>query len=422
MGWEAPHYTGTAHANKTKASTKSGSKAKEKDEEKERYYVINNQIEDQTKLLDRLSKAKDRAFGQAKLDLMSKESSELEKQIKLQKKKLEEAEKYYSFDQANLNAFGAKYGENGELINYDEIWNKEYKRYKKTGDDTRWEDFKKKLKQYEDTRDLIRDLQDDIRDLEYQLFDKKLEKIQYKVQVKVEVDDDELKLLEYQLSRIQKMTFSTAAQVVNYASQIDQNLDKQAIVNQGIIDILKNHNITLDKWAKMTDEEKGAAGFTEEEIKQLRDYNNQLIDLQKTIDDLEDKILSGPLEAFKEWNSEFERQEKIIQHNTDLLNAYKDIADLIYSNGNITKKLGLEIMQNTLVNMTKSVDASRKELAINKQALDQARQAYEQALNDPSISKEEQERLKKNLEEMQQIVMQSETDLLTQVKAALDQA
>ena len=110
---------------------KSGSQKKSKDPtgEIERYHVINNQIEDNEKALDQLSKAKDRAYGKARLNAMDAEIAKQRESVELAERKLQEVEKYLELDSGAIAAFGAEFDTNGTIVNYDQLMQEQIDKY-----------------------------------------------------------------------------------------------------------------------------------------------------------------------------------------------------------------------------------------------------------------------------------------------------
>ena len=443
---KSAYYSGTnKFTPKTKSTSskgKSGSSRSKKDkkdykDEFERYYTINRQIQDQIDEVERLGKAKDRAWGKAKLDLLDKESDALQTQIDLQNEKIRQVEQYYKYDQERLNFFGAQYDENGVVTNYDEIvkrevdaYNKAVDRYNSGGSESafsmaedRYNKFKEILKQYDETNQLWQSEMDKLTDLKNEYYDMQLEKIQTKVEMDIEVDDSDLKVLEYELDRIRKKAFSTAEAIAKIGEQLDVNLDKQKVYNDALEDILANHGISDIGEVNNLDESTIAnLGFTQDEIKALEEYNESLMDTQKELDQLEEEILNGPVEAFKEWNDEFDYQEDKIENNINLLKQYKNIADLIYSNSRgVTDQFLYGIMNNTYNNMVTGVGAAYTEWQANKAALAEAMAAYEESI---AAGADEQTitLLRNNLREMEEMVDKSRDDMLKKTEDALKQA
>ena len=444
VGWKNPKYTGNARAtvspkkSSSKGKGKSRSKKDKKDyeDEFERYYTINRQIKDQEDLIERLGKAKDRAYGRAKIQNIEKEKKALEGQYDLEKKKLKEIQDYYKKDQKALNFFGAKYDENGVVTNYDEMikrevaaYNKAVDKYNKGGSEKdfnkaseRYEDFKKKLKQYDDTNELYQDQLEKIQDLQNQIFDKDLEVIEYQVQVDIEVDDDKLNYLEYELDRIQKKAFSTGEALSNMVSQLYVNIDKANVNRNALEETLGLYGLDLDSIDSLSDKQISKLGLTEQTVEDLRNYRDQLLEAQKAIDELEESILNGPLESIKEWNEEFDYQEDKIANNINLLKQYQNISELIYESApGIDDQYIYNLMESQYKQGVNGIEAAHAELEANKYALQEARESYEQAIAE-GMNEQNLNTLKQNLREMEDQVAKSENDMLKLTEENLKRA
>lgn len=438
------HYIGSnrrglnTDAKKGKSSGKT-SKKDEKDfkDEFERYYKITRQIKDQQDATERLNKAKERAFGKAKLEYLDQEADSMQREIDLQKEYLDEIRGYYASDKGNLEAFGATFDENGVLTNYEQLINSELARYNQAVEaynanqdeaafesaEKRFNYFKDVLKQYDETNQLYQEQLDNLTDMQNKWYDMALQKTQLKVEMEIAIDDRDLELLEYALDRIEKKAFATAEALAKITQSVGDTLDKQKIYQDALEEILSRHGINgIDAVNSLSDEQIANLGFTQDEIDAIIEYNSNLLDTQKEMDKLQDEILNGPLKAFKEWNEEFDYQEDKIQRNIDLLNQYKNIADLIYSNSSaVGQEYIMSLMTNTYDSMVLGVDAARLELKANQEALEKAKQSYEEAIAN-GAGEETLNTLKKNLREMEKAVEDSEDDMLKKTEEALKQA
>ena len=145
-------------------------------DEKERYHVIKNQLEDLTSQYENISKAKDKAFGAARLANLNKEISAQKKLTQANKEYLKEIESYLSKDKAAVKALGADIDENGTILNYDALIQKAVNDYnaavdafnRATTDDEgaqkafeaaqeRYDQFMETISQYEETQDLYKE-------------------------------------------------------------------------------------------------------------------------------------------------------------------------------------------------------------------------------------------------------------------------
>ena len=438
------HYIGSNRRglNTDTKKGKSSGKTSKKDEKEfkdefERYYKITRQIKDQQDATERLNKAKERAFGKAKLEYLDQEADSMQREIDLQKEYLDEIRGYYASDKGNLEAFGATFDENGVLTNYEQLINAELARYNQAVEaynanqdeaafesaEKRFNYFKEVLKQYDETNQLYQEQLDNLTDMQNKWYDMALQKTQLKVEMEIDIDERDLELLEYALDRIEKKAFATAEAMAKITQSVGDTLDKQKIYENALEEILSRHGInSIESANNLSDEEIANLGFTQEEIDALVEYNSNLLDTQKEMDKLQDEILNGPLKAFKEWNEEFDYQEDKIQRNIDLLNQYRNIADLIFTNSSaVGQEYIMSLMTNTYDSMVLGVDAARLELEANQSALEKARQSYEEAVAN-GAGEETLNTLNKNLREMEKAVADSEDDMLKKTEEALKQA
>ena len=430
-------YTGTGQAAKSvKNSAKGGGggKSSQKDhkEEEERYYTITRRIKDQEDELDRLGKAKDRAYGKAHSDLINQEASALDREIELQKEYLKEIEDYYQSDRAKIAGFGAQFDENGVITNYEQLLKQELDAYNaavdqfnKDGDEAafaiaekRYNDFLAYGKQYDETLQLWEQEQDKLTDKINARYDKTLEDIEYKITIDIEIDDSQLKVLEYQLKHLQNMSFSTADQINNKVQQLNLNIDKGNIAKSGVEALLGSKGLTLKSILTLSDDQIANLGFTADEVGKIRDYLNDMMSSGETVETLAREIASGPLQAFKEWNEEFDRQEQKIEHNTKLIQHYKNIADLTRTNAaGIDDNFITSFLEGQLDTQISGVAAARAELEANQKELADIRAQWI-AETDPIMK----DQLEKDLKEVEQMVQTSEENLLSMTEAALQQA
>lgn len=403
--------------------------SKEKDYEKERYYTITRQIQDATDAFNEYEKAKDRAAGKAKVGYIDFELENLKERQRLQKEYLKEIEDYYKQDQAKLNFFGATYDENGVLTNYDEIFNRLQQKYKDavaSGSEEAinaaqqdMDAFIAAANQYDKTNQLYQSELIKDAELAREEIDKTIEKIDTTLTLKVEIDDRSLKLLEYQLGRIEGGAFTQGAQMANRQAQLNLQLDEQAATRQALDDLLKENKLTENDLATKTPEELVALGIDDKVIAKMKEYADKLLEIQGNIDGLEEAILGGALEAFEEFNAEFDYQSKLVEHQTKLLKSYKDISELVYGNAGLDEDFMIGLMGSTQDTMLARTEITKTKLEADKQALAQAREAFANySGGDEKVKKQ----LEEDVRSMEETVMQGEEDLRSQTLENLQQA
>lgn len=329
-------------------------------DEKERYHVINNQLEDISHNLNDIAQLKDRAFGKNKLNALKAENKELQAQAKAQAKLVKETEKYLKTDKAAVQALGATIGSDGTITNYDALMtnkvksynnsvltyakmqkaaedeynramqeatnrynasgrtdadsaiydaaaerakerkdeaDKQAERYKKQIDED-YQEFTDKINQYEETYDKMREEKLKEQQIQDQIYDNELETIQYEVEIKVDVDEDTLKFLNELFDQMGDSADYAADRIANLTKQAKAYNDEAKVYENGISKILKH------------------AGADQELI-------NGFINGKLTKDQIEEMgalgFTEGDAEALRDYS------DKLIELN----NNYRDLRDIM---------------------------------------------------------------------------------------------
>jgi len=407
--------------------------------ETERYHVIENQLENLKSQYDEISKAKDRAFGKAKLALMDKEIAKQKEIIAKQKEYLSQAEKNLSTDAAALGKYNATIVD-GVVTNYDSMVAAQVQKYNDAVEkynalsaeaqeklDEEWsnkkdengqyynsyldyyereyENFTEALSQYEETQDLVRDKQQEIIDAQNELYDLQLEKIDYKVQVQIDIEDDELQYLEYMLERIENKAFSAAEAIANLGQQTQSYMTKNQVYEQGVKDIFANHGLTNEDFNKFkagdeaTLAKLGQMEFTDDEVQTLRDYTSSLIDTNQSLIETRQAVHDKLLSAFEEMNEELDKGIDKLEALSEMTESYRTIVDLVgkanFAGGNETIA---EINKATVAqakNIAQAKIAKRDALAAD---IEYAEKQY--ALQKDNISEEERKMWEDSIAEM----------------------
>ena len=81
--------------------------------------------------------------------------------------------------------------------------------------------MKEAIKQYEDTRDLVEELTDDIQDKINEWQDKNYQMLTYEVEVKVQLDENDTKKLEYYFDKLSDNIYKAAEALGYLQGQFD---------------------------------------------------------------------------------------------------------------------------------------------------------------------------------------------------------
>ena len=417
--------------------------------DKDRYHTIKNQLEDLTDAYDDVNKAKERAFGKNRLNYIDQEIAKTDKLIAAQEEYLREIEKNLPDDKAIMEkAYGEYIGgpamqfdDFGNISNFDEIQDAMFKKYNDmakdyTDDDDNWKTFEKQyellekyIEQYEETQDLAREQKQELQDLLNQKIDLGLEKIQYSVEVSLDIPDNAIKILEYKLSLVDDDALQSVKAVKLLTEQADEVYKKMQTNKQAINDILKltmgqadinkllSGNLA-DLFAKEIDKngkEKYRYTFTEDQINALAEYRDNLIDLNQELDDIRENIEEKVVEAFDAWTEKLNNNIDKVQHYQTVISSFRNMIDIVGKDTlGITSKMMQDLSQ-------KEVDGAIDNLKATKttyEAIVKARQEAEDQLNaaqDEASKKMWQDTLDHIDEEMQsasETMMQAWEDAL----------
>ncbi len=392
----------------------------------ERYHEITREIEMQERKLDSLGKKKEKAFGKDKLKLMQEEQKELQKLYEKQEELLYAQSLFLAADkQAVKDAFsGAEFDEDGNISNYSDLAQQAadaFNKAKETYNNSKQEDGDKEalekaeaeydkqmelLEQYEETLDAWWDQKAELEDVANQILDAKLEELDYKVQLRIEFEDDQLAYLEHLLGRIENKAFSAAEAIANLGKQTQSIMNKNSAYKSGIMEIFGNHGLTEDdmnKWlagdASMQ-EKIGNMSFTEDEVASLREYTQGLMETNEAAIELRQSVHDKMLSTFEEWNEKIDGNLAKLEHLQSMTESYRNIIDLVGKNNFAGGTETIARLNESTVlqagNMATSNIANRDRIAAQLQA---TRDAYAQQKD--IISEEERKMWEDTIAEME---------------------
>ena len=258
---------------KAEPKTVEATEKKDLDEEIERYYEINEVLDDLNRELDEIGKKKDEAWGPNKIVQMDKELNKLKQLCAAQEQYGNEIANNLIKDKAAAEAVGAIIDPvTGRITNYDEVmtqlvntWNDtnanldareqnyenavadasnmedgedktsaekvneaEKTEINKARDNanTTYENAKKALEQYTETLNLSEEAQVQLDDYLRQIQQLNYEKLMYKIEFKVELNEMDLKILDFKLGQIED-DFYKVAEAMSFT------LDKAEIYGNG---------------------------------------------------------------------------------------------------------------------------------------------------------------------------------------------
>lgn len=404
---------------------------KEYKDEIERYHVIKQKIEDLEEVMEHLAKAKERAFGTSKLELMEQEIEKYDEMIDLQNQYLDEINKYWDEDKALIASYGAEFDETGVITNYDEIMKRQIDKYNSSigkneeADDAAeeaYDDFIEALEQYEETNNLRQDELEKLYDLQTELADVIFEKTQYKIEIKIAVKDDELEYLDYLLSKIEDDAYSAAEAIALIGEKTQNTLEKTKTYSDGLMELLNNHGInSIEELDKLTVDDLKAKNFTEKEIDQIREWRSSILEANQELLEMRATIQEKVLDSFNQFSEDVQDQIDLFEHYQNILEGVKDITSLLGAQLNEQSKLVLRNLNRSLMNNSiNNLAGVKQQVETLKQMRTNAQEQYDKAVaNGDSIGIKQ---WNDSLKEIDEQVHSAEENFLDTWQEALERA
>ena len=369
--------------------------------EKTRYHTLQNQLEDLKDEYEALADASDRAFGQEKLDNIDAEIKKTDELVKKQEEYLKAIQSNLPVDKSVMTAYynetiggpAMQFDENGNISNYDQIQDAMFDKYNAMTsydqDSLEWQTFEKKyeqlekyIEQYEETYDLLREEEASYQELLNQRIDLELEKVQYKVEIQLEVPESQFEVVEYQLGRIEDDIDKTAESIVLLTKQAELLYDQIQVNKQGINEALQLSLSTAEINELMAGNMDVLNGksFTEDQIDAIKDYRDNLLDLNSEFDDLREQVEETIMNAFDELHDAMDEGIDQFDHYNSMLESYKSIIETVGKDTlGVSNSLINTLSQITVENAINQVEATQDAYKALQQTQLEAEEALEKA-------------------------------------------
>lgn len=310
----------------------------------ERYKEQNDVLDDIENTLNDINREKDRAYGANRVKMLDKEQKALLAQKKALEAKAEVAADLYELDKKALKEKGTEYGLNfefddlGNIKNYTtemnklftELHNAEEKMDKMSTKEAQ-DEFKKAtvqpiqdkideikdlIGQYDETKELMEDLEDEAIEAFNKWQDSNYEELQLKLELKLEINDDELRMLEFKLKRMEDNFYKMAESAAILGNNQVNNYKNQLQVYEG-------HKASLDAAY--------AAGEISEDaymegIKEVRDGIYEQLEALLDLDDQMMHYYRDTLEAASEEIADFTDH---MEHLTGVFDHYLSLMEIL---------------------------------------------------------------------------------------------
>ena len=364
----------------------------------ERYYEIDNAIQDLTESLDDASEASDRLFGKSKLASMDKEIQLLEKQTELLQKKRKEAIQYLALDQSALmyNQYGInfKFDDMGNITNYTQIMESLYNELHQAqiklntafSTSEAQSDYEESvvqpiqdkideitdlINQYDETRDTLQELSNELDNAFYEWQDKNYEKLTYQIEFKIEINDSDLEVVEYYLDKMSDNFYKMAESIA-------------LMKDQGSL-YVNSLNAYEESLNKLDEAYKKGEISQSDYIEGLNEARSAIIDNLSSLQDLNEEMIDYYENALKAAEEELSVFTGRMEDSISVLEHYQNMLSLI-GRENDFESVGTLLEGQLKINQ----DLLRVQTQ-NYETLVKQKEDLEQQLNDTPLGSDERE-------------------------------
>ena len=396
----------------------------------ERYREVNDAIDNVTDALTRAERATNRLWGKDKLDAMRQENKILAEQYKLLQQKAKEAKYYAKQDYNDLMDVADEIGvsvvvdtNTGDITNIEEVeeilYNRlaaaeaEYNRkvadynaaVEKAGDSPteakvkQLEAMKDAVDAYE--KDVIGGIEDDIsawEDAEQQFQDSVetwegagleaeeiLDQMMQKnfdiwsesLQLEVEVNDKDLELLDYYLSKIEDNVYEMAEAAALMVGNLNSGFEGGQLG-----EYLDNLSIYGERYAELTDRLNSTDPeyqITSAQYKEgLDEIQSGLLDNLSSIQELDNAMMNYYSDTLSMVNEEIDKYSAKMEHQTSILEHYATMMDILGKSQDY-KAMGA-ILEGQVETIKNELDVAEAEYNLYAEEAEKKRKLYEEAV------------------------------------------
>ena len=300
----------------------------------ERYHEINDQLDQQSKKLEKIQSLEERAYGSAADNYADQHIAALKEQADLYEKLANEAEKYLAKDTKKLtNKYNAEFNADGTIKNYQEWYNYWAKELKE--DEEGLAKFEEAIKNYEDSLDKVVEAKQNQIDSINAAYDEALKKINDKLERQNALIEDNLKLLEYEFNRLKDDGTDAAQAISNITSQmmtlrkeskkyttaIKETLEVAGASSKDITKFL-NGDIDINSLAKKLN-------LTPEAIEDLRKYKDGLLDINEQMYDMRESAIEELNKSLDAFADKTEKSQRRLEYYGNRIQHLKNVVDII---------------------------------------------------------------------------------------------
>ena len=442
--------------NKNNKSSGSESKVDKVDKTKktdivDRYKQINDTLDDQSKKLDQLNTKHDQLYGKNRLKNIEKITNALKAENKALEQKKKQAKANLKIDkktmQSNLKAAQKKAGlkntkfkfdKDGDISNYYKVMNALYKKLHKKENEynskyagkiesdaskaakKRLEKFKDQIdnlkdaiSQYDETKNLVEEISEEIQDNLNEIRSNNYEKLSYKIELRITVNENDKKELEYYFNKLDTDIYKSAEALSYLYNKDGDNVisnTKQALENnsKAIEELNKQRELAL------ANPKKGKGISQADYVKGLQEQLDSLYDNLEALRDLDNQMMEYYGNTLNKASEELSKYTSQMDHLTSVLDHYQKVLELT------GKGQDYEAMDKVLQGQSKTLKNNFNVSKANYEMLEKEKKSIEEKISKMDQTSAAYELEKKKLEEITTATNEAYEEMLGDAESYLE--
>lgn len=397
-------------------------KHKRYQDEIERYHKNNETLSRVSEQLDKIEKQKERVYGAKYIDRIDEETEALKRQLEAQQALYDEANKYIAADKVDVARYGATFDQDGTIINYEEVMRNIIDEYNRAIDvynnsdqeegakkaleaaEERYNDAVKSIENYEEAIQKANEAENNMLETRNKLSAAEVEKITYKLEFKLEMNERDLALLEYYQDK--------------YAEQLDKQDDLFASYFDAAAEYEQNLNAIGEAYNSLVS--KYAAGLITEKdyAEQLEELHDKALDNLKSLNEVEENLIDSYTQALELAQEQVEKTTSSIESANETLQSYMDILNLYEGATDYKKMANFYDMMNK--NNITNIEVQKKHLDVLLAEEDKFQEKIRNGQELTELEKKEYEALEEQIQDTRETLLSTTQEALETIRSTYE--
>ena len=419
----------------------------------DRYKEIEDQLDNVRDATDRASKAADRLYGKDRINAMKEVNKNLKQEVELLKTKKGQAETYLKEDKAtvdsslaaaakelgfNSETFKFNYDQDtGDITNYESIMTQLWKEQQSVIDaanadgkiseseQTKIDQIQDAIDnltgaidQYDDTKEISEGLDTEIEDLLYQIQDNNFEMFNYKLEIKLSLNQDDIDFLDYKIDKLGDNIYTVAEAAAYLFGKVDETSGKLDFTGSKYSEALDMWDTLQQSRTDLETQYKNGEISQADFIAGLDSLKEQGYNVIQMITQMDDAMMNYYGDTLNMAMEEIDKYTDQMEHLNGVLDHYSNILSIM------GKEQDYEAMGVLLDGQAKTaqntMEAAKAVFDFAKAEKDAAYERWQTALNDPKVSDETVELYENEYRAALDAANQAEEEFLASAEQALE--